>query len=82
MKRVFEYIYWEGYRCPHEIKKDGNLMVLAINKMQEKGDWEKFSCWCYVESKICPSWYWEVWLFGDPANFFKLFEEWLNEKAD
>jgi hypothetical protein len=71
---------------------DGNDMVEAINKMVEKGDWIKF--YLYVEnvyfkkSHIGFNTIEEAhatffhWLFSNPDNFFKLMEEWLNEKAD
>lgn len=45
MKRVFEYIYGEYASDRMEASDtpfDGNDMVEANNKMQEKGDWEKF----------------------------------------
>ena len=45
---VFEYI-----RSPHDDDSDGrdldgNDMVLAINKMQERGDWERFLLFCHI----------------------------------
>lgn len=60
---------------------DGNLIVLAINKMRDKGDWDKFKTFCLDKFGA-----WETtnniefWLFGNPANFFKLMEEWPKEK--
>lgn len=73
--------------CPYcfyiyktERKLDGNDMVLAINKMQTKGDWEMFvmySLGAYREENTeLP---FNVWLFGNPANFFRLFEEAIKE---
>ena len=70
---------------------DGNDMVEAINKMAAKGDWRNFSHFCmkkYDETLKGKPWpgndeyNFPVWLFGNPDNFFKLLEEWLNEKAD
>jgi hypothetical protein len=65
---------------------DGNDMVLAINKMVEKKDWKEFYLWTIgkdnQQNEETSIGSYEVWLFGNPDNFFKLMEEWLNEKAD
>lgn len=100
MKKVFEYMGWK-YTYPHKTvydslnerhNLDGNDMVEAIQKMNEKGDWIKF--YLYVENvyfKKSPFGFNTIeeahatffhWLFSNPDNFFKLMEEWLNEKAD
>lgn len=88
MKEVFRYMNWENEWTtnPDLHPLDGNDMVLAINKMRENGDWDKFDDVCYgvwIRDTIdrddeCI--FFTVWLFGDPANFFKLMEEWLKEK--
>jgi hypothetical protein len=92
MKKVFDYMGWK-YTYPHKTvydaifekhNLDGNDMVEAINKIVEKELWNDF-----VHDAI--NYYWKdetadrsimPWLFGNPQNFFKLMEEWLNEKAD
>lgn len=89
MKKVFEYMGWEN-RLPHKTvydslnephPLDGNDMVLAINKMWDKGDWYKFQYYCEaIYEKGSEQLAANVWLFGSPDNFFKLMEEWLNER--
>lgn len=92
MKKVYEYLYGKGMGLTDDspIPKDGNLMVLAINAMRDKGDWIKYVFYvsthyysnsCFFFEDITFS------MFGDPAKFFELMEEWIekvekNEKAD
>lgn len=60
---------------------DGNDMVLAINKMWDKGDWYKFQYYCEaIYEKGSEQLAANVWLFGNPRNFFELMEEWLSKK--
>ena len=88
-KLIYEYIE-ECTDTEENIDKyyanmDANLMVLAINKMREKGDWKKFLEKSKKEfSKTTPQQavckyceYLFVWLFGNPTNFFNLMSEWL-----
>ncbi len=72
-RRKIRYVY--------KVKKDGKLMVLAINKMQEKGDDRDFYTYAFNNSPdyILEQDTFAMWLFGNPANFFKLFEEALKE---
>ena len=80
---------WDNCEQGFSPSKDGNLMVLAINSMMDKGDWDTFKVFSgtvFLNSvpEIRP---FLAWLFGDPAKFFELFEAWReeaekNEKAD
>ena len=81
MKKVYEYLYGKGMGLTDDspIPKDGNLMVLAIDSMRDKGDWSKFIAFCYKRNTLGNDFM--SWLFGDPTKFFELMEEWL-EKAD
>lgn len=97
MKEVFEYIYGKDYRLlglsvdeKGKYIKDGNDMVLAINAMQEKGDWDTFYWYCIAvvwisvkesKGKTMNESASSLWLFGNPANFFELMEKWLKEKV-
>jgi hypothetical protein len=71
----------EECRFQREVPRDGNLMVSAINKMRERGDWERFENYAYwtVHDNIDADLTFSVWLFGDPANFFKLMQEALDK---
>lgn len=66
---------------------DGNDMVLAINKMVEKGDLGRFIAYiidndlCKLDQNYLTVIEWSVFtstLFGNPTNFFTLMEEWLS----
>jgi hypothetical protein len=83
MKKVFDYMSWD-YRNGIDHPLDGNDMVAAINKIVEKELWNDF------EHDVV-NYYWKdetadrsimPWLFGNPQNFFKLMEAWVNEKVD
>jgi hypothetical protein len=98
MKKVFEYMGWDKIEdcdacdleyCEGSVldlpecryRGDGNDMVLAINAMREKGDWDKFFKFFYNKIALIAD------VVGDPENFFKLMEEWIeevekDEKAD
>lgn len=68
-------------RCEFYHPLDGNDMVLAINKMQEKGDFSDFDYYVfYNKYKGADYCAYTAWLFGSPSNFFNLMEEWLGEK--
>jgi len=67
-----------------KILLDGRDMVLAINAIKKNGDWDSYIFYtstyyyshnCLLFEDITFS------IFGDPINFFKLMEEWL-EKED
>lgn len=79
---------WDNCEQGFSPSKDGNLMVLAINSMREKGDWKKFFRYIQKQfikthgNKIAKNDTISFWLFGNPAKFFELMEEWMNEKAD
>jgi len=83
MKNVFKYLeatkdmlYVEEGDFYREF--NGNDMVLAINTMQEKGDWKNFEeykssvyalqCDTACVCDKCEDY--QVWLFGKPQNFF------------
>ena len=83
--KVFKYMEW----CPkgdtdHRIL-NGNDMVLAMNKMVEKGDWVNFKEDCKVNA-------WFIFMAEEktpidfilflmqPARFFDLMEKWLEVK--
>ena len=73
---------WDNCEQGFSPSKDGNLMVLAINSMRDKGDWLDFEYWSLLQySKFKTGESHMSWLFGNPAKFFKLMEEWL-EKED
>lgn len=66
-------------------KLDGNDMVQAIRKMQEKVDFYGLDSFMdYADITYHKNFKrdvdFEVWLFGNPENFFKLMEEWLKGK--
>lgn len=69
------------------VEWNGNIMVLAINKMREKGDWEDFLV--YSDKVYSSLRIWnkklnyepelQAWFFGNPTNFLELMSEWLEE---
>ena len=69
---------WDNCEQGFSPSKDGNLMVLAINSMRDKGDWSKFIAFCYKRNTLGNDFM--SWLFGDPTKFFELFEEVLDKK--
>ena len=94
MKKVFEYMSWpyDIYKSQKFLNRGidhplhGNDMVAAINKMRIRVDWDCFYEYYleYVLEHFPKTTKMDnrAWLFGNPANFFKLMEEWLNEEAD
>ena len=91
MKEVFEYLGWlRKYETPERAviiasiihKLGGNDMVLAINAMEEKGDWADFESFAineYWSEDIDGGRVFMVWLFSNPANFFELMEKAIKE---
>jgi hypothetical protein len=73
------------------VKFDGNDMVSAINKMQEKGDINGFIEMCceklqrilnnnYAKNKECKVGHFMPWLCGSPTRFFELLSEALEKR--
>jgi hypothetical protein len=67
-------------RFQREVPRDGNLMVAAIKKMESIVDEDGVSNMVDFENYAVKQidrneTYYTVWLFGDPANFFKLMQE-------
>jgi len=79
---VFEYIEectdTEENMNKYYANKDGNLMVLAINAMQEKGDFKNFVLFA-IDDKFHDTADFIAYLIN-PANFFELMKKWLKEK--
>ena len=76
--------------CPeNKHHLDGNDMVLAINKMQERRDFNEFVSFFRWKSnmnepyKKGTTYYYDAdyisFMIGDPANFFRLMEEAIKE---
>lgn len=71
---------WNNCEQGFSPAKNGNLMVLAINAMSDRGDYDSFERFIFDawyktnrEDRLC------VWLFGNPAKFFELMEAWREE---
>ena len=87
MKKVFEYMGWSTdatFNREFYPNLDGNDMVEAIKKMTESRVWNDLefdanNCYWQDKTTKCP---FTSWLCGNPTNFFKLMEAWLDEKAD
>jgi hypothetical protein len=61
---------------------DGNDMVAAINTMREnqhEDDFEQYVSKAYLRDDNADKENYIVWLFGSPANFFKLMQEALDK---
>jgi hypothetical protein len=56
---------------------DGNDMLASMNIIVEKGDWEKFK---FFVIGFCPVPDLIDWLPMQPARFFDLLEQWLEER--
>lgn len=88
---IFEYmgildnkpVYVGGFLHHYEkIPLDGNLMVQAINTMREnqhEDDFEQYVSKAYLRDDNADKENYIVWLFGSPANFFKLMQEALDK---
>ena len=77
------------YTYKTDRKFDGNDMVLASNKMRERGDFNEFVSFFRWKSnmnepyKKGTTYYYDAdyisFMIGDPANFFRLMEEALKK---
>lgn len=79
---VMKYMEWHNHKFIHH-PFDGNDMVLAMNKMVEKGDFPYFVKSAFKKFKGCRYEIDEamVYMFNKPENFFKLMEQWLGGKG-